>query len=600
MGVESMNIFLLSRSRWALMFFLAGACQGQAAEASSHVKGKHISRRVSLAKLGDPSAEGKQLVEPYGEEKDSLVSFHQRLMGDAIGKDAHSFFPGAPHAFAEKTEGNTASRAKVPSVLILFDSTGPEAYLADGKAQMTANLVSHFGDWQAMPVKDYTRNLLEKFDATIYIGAIKNEPIPHTFLEDLDSTEKQVVWVNGNIDQLASYMPDFQERMGWIHTKVDKAPIAYIAYRGAQLQRDPKNPQGLMGIEISDEQKVEVLASAKRKDGSTRPWAVRSENFFYISECPDSYMGMNDRYLAWCDMLYTVLAPETPERHRALVRIEDVGPDMDPGSLKAIADVLSSRGIPFSIATYPVYVDPMGKNNHGVPLRHNFAVRPEQLEDLKYAISKGGSLIMHGLTHQYEKLINPYNGISGDDFEFYTTHVDEKDYVVYDGPVPKDSAAWMKDRLATSAYAFKLAGLPVPTIFEAPHYAASSVDYQVVAKHFKWRYDRGLYFPGFWQGKPDYERNHPTGQFFPYLVRDVYGSLVIPENIGNVELEAMNHHPARLPKDLLECARLNKLAIRDGVASFFYHTYIGTDHLVELVDGLNAQGWDFVAAMDLE
>ena len=32
------------------------------------------------------------------------------------------------------------------------------------------------------------------------------------------------------------------------------------------------------------------------------------------------------------------------------------------------------------------------------------------------------------------------------------------------------------------------------------------------------------------------------GQFFPYLVRDVYGSLVIPENLGNPVPVGYNNH----------------------------------------------------------
>src|SRR4029453_11140170 len=78
------------------------------------------------------------------------------------------------------------------------------------------------------------------------------------------------------------------------------------------------------------------------------------------------------------------------------------------------------------------------------------------------------------------------------------------------------------------------------------------------------------------------------GQFFPYSVRDVYGSVIIPENIGNVEPQAFNNHPARLPAALVATADRN-LVVRDGVASFFYHPYLGTDHLKQLVTGIMAK-----------
>jgi uncharacterized protein YdaL len=164
--------------------------------------------------------------------------------------------------------------------------------------------------------------------------------------------------------------------------------------------------------------------------------------------------------------------------------------------------------------------------------------------------------------------------------------------VVYDGPVSGDSATWAAGRMLSSALTFAAAGLGTPSTFEFPHYAGSAADYAAANSLFGKRYDRGLYFPGVLSGgKLDYTRQF--GQFFPYSVRDVYGSVVIPENIGNVEPEAFNNHPARLPADLLASADRN-LVVRDGTASFFYHPYLGTDHLKQLVTGIKAQGYTFV------
>src|SRR5207302_1263956 len=115
---------------------------------------------------------------------------------------------------------------------------------------------------------------------------------------------------------------------------------------------------------------------------------------------------------------------------------------------------------------------------------------------LKYMQSHGGTLLMHGYTHQYEAVANPYSAVSAEDFEFYAAHIDANDYVVFDGPVALDSASWAANRLLSSDMAFLAAGLSVPTIFEPPHYAASATDYKVINSMFTTRYDRGLYFPG--------------------------------------------------------------------------------------------------------
>src|SRR2546421_5585093 len=81
----------------------------------------------------------------------------------------------------------------------------------------------------------------------------------------------------------------------------------------------------------------------------------------------------------------------------------------------------------------------------------------------------------------------------------------------------------------------------------------------------------------------------------PYGVRDVYGSPVIPENLGNVSLKENNHNPPRFPADILASAHRN-LLVRDGVASFFYHPHLGTSYLRTIVEGIQNMGYTFVPA----
>lgn len=480
------------------------------------------------------------------------------------------------------------------NTLILYDTTGPWGFLGELYAQQTANLVSRFGTWKAVPVGSYVAGQMSAYTAVVYIGSTYDEPLPLAFLADARATTLPVIWMYDNIWQLTAEYTDFAGTTGWMWTGFDFSQITSVLYKGTQLDRDPLNGGGIMGVTIADPAKAQVLATAQKSDGTTIPWATQSANFLYLGEIPFSYVGPNDRYLAFTDLLFSVYAPGTATRHRALVRLEDVGPDADPTELRAAADALYARGVPFSVAVYPGYRDPNGVYNGGVATSYNLVNRPAVVSALKYMQSKGGTLLMHGFTHQFSNLLNPYTGASADDFEFYTAHIDSANNVVYDGPVPGDSQTWATNRVKSGMSAFTKAGLTVPTIFELPHYAGSVADYKAIRTLFSKRYDRGLYFGGIIAGGAiDYTRLN--GQYFPYPVNDLYGFFVIPENLGNVEPEWFNNHPPRFPADILYTAQKN-LVVRDGFASFFYHPYLGTKMLTQIVDGLTAQGWTFVSA----
>ncbi|WP_205863246.1 DUF2334 domain-containing protein [Planosporangium thailandense] len=478
--------------------------------------------------------------------------------------------------------------------LVVYDSTGPYAFLGEQYAILTANLASHFGDWTAQPAADYSAGELASFSAVVYVGSTYDEPLPIAFLDDIAATTKPVIWMYDNIWQLTARAPGFAADHGFTWTGFDFAAVSTVDYKGKAFTRDPQNGAGIMDTSISDPAKATPVGQAVRADGTTMSWGVRSGNFTYLGEIPYAYMTADDRYVAFADLLIDVLAPATPVRHRALVRLEDVGPDADPAQLRAMTNYLYSKGVPFSVAVYPRYRDPNGANSSGSPEDYTLAQRPQVVAELKYMQSHGGTLLMHGYTHQYSNVPNPYNGVSADDFEFYRAHIDDTNTVVYDGPVSEDSQAWAQGRINDGLAAFTAAGLAKPTMFEFPHYAGSGADNKAVAASFQVRYDRGLYPSGVLSGGTlDYSRI--VGQFFPYTVRDIYGVLVVPENLGNVELEWYNNHPPRLPADILATAQLNT-AVRDGVASFFFHPYLDVSYLKTIVEGVQADGYTFVPA----
>ena len=95
---------------------------------------------------------------------------------------------------------------------------------------------------------------------------------------------------------------------------------------------------------------------------------------------------------------------------------------------------------------------------------------------LKNAEAHGGTLIQEGYTHQYSKVANPYDGVSGDDAEFYSAQCattpnppytfdapcQNSDWVIWRGPLPGDSESWALGRVQAGQALFTAAGLTPP------------------------------------------------------------------------------------------------------------------------------------------
>lgn len=498
------------------------------------------------------------------------------------------------------------------TTLVLYDVSGPWGYLGELYAIYMANLAGHFGTFTAKPAVAYAAGEIGGYTALVYVGSTFDEPLPTALLDDVLADVRPVLWAGYNVWQLVSRSTTFGAAYGFTPGQLDFSPAHEVTYKGQVLGRGEENdPSGLLGVAISDPTRAQTLATATRIDGVVVPWAVRAKQLTYVVENPIPYAREGDRVNAVADFLFDLLAPSTPERHRALLRLEDVSPDDNPKQLKAVADYLATQKVPFCVATIPYFTDPLGYYTGGTPVTKRLSKTSAFVSALKYLQSKGGTILMHGYTHQYDKTYNPYSAVSGDDYEFYATHVDAlTNAVVYDGPVASDGAAWAKGRIASGLAEFKGAGLGQPAIFEFPHYAASKVDYQQARLSFGKRYERSLYFFGTLTGAPP-SYGTIMGQYFPYAVTDVYGAKVLPENLGNFEPHAYNTNPPRYPADVVRVAKQN-LVVRDGFASTFFHPYYydasivaddgvtrGDQALKDIVSGIQATGYTFVSCSAL-
>lgn len=512
-----------------------------------------------------------------------------------------------PLVLAAPAHAATSSK----SALVLYDTSGPYGYLGELYAEYTANLAGHFGSVRTEPVSSYQAGEADGATATFYLGSTyagsPSDLGSAAFLRDVASTSRPVVWMGYNIWDLAASMGagTFISRYGWdASTSYLTTGVSAVTYRGKQLSRDTNAGEVLKPNVVTPDQ-VSVLATATgtASDGTavSFPWALRSSNLTYVGEIPFSYVTETDRVIAFEDLIFDALAPSTPVRHRALLRLEDIDPTYDTATLRQITDWLYASKIPFAFGVIPEYTDPNGALNNGTPQTVKLAKNSDFVATVKYMISHGGTLVDHGFTHQYSNVANPYNGVTGDDFEFFRTHlsdpsVGDQSPVVYDGPVAEDSSSWAQNRVSQAKKLFSNAGLS-PQIWETPHYAASATDYKVFASSWSTKWERGLYYSGLLKGGA-VDSSRYIGQFFPYVCTDVYGQKVLPEDLGNYEPEPFSAHPPRLVPDILHNADLN-LAVRDGFAATFFHPYYGLDVLKQIVIGIQSLGYTFVSASSL-
>jgi uncharacterized protein YdaL len=549
--------------------------------------------------------------------------------------DAAATTAAAKSAVTAPSQAVTWGATGAATTLVLYDTTNTWGWLGELYAIGAGNLATHFGKVTAEPVVDYVSGQVNNYTATIYIGSTYNEPIPQTFLNDVLSTTKPVIWVGDNIWQLTGTSGSaadtaFEAAYGWdpATSYFDTADtIPSVSYKSQTFTRNTLNTGGVLAPHITTASQVSVLASANctttagtatdcneiaQSTGTSFPWAIDSSNLMYIGEVPLAYISQTDRYITFADLLFDYLSPKATPSHEALIRLEDLSPESSASNLTTWAAYLKSQGVPFSMAVIPDYLDPNGYYNNGVPVSETMAQSPAMVSALKTAVSDGGTIIEHGYTHQYSNVANPFTGVTADDFEFYRVQCSttatapynyvlpcsDSDYVIEEGPVSGDSQSWAAGRVTTGRALFSAAGLATPTIWETPHYAASAADYAGIDQTYKTRYDEELFFGGELTGGA-INYSHVFGQFFPYEVHDLYGSTIIPENLGDYEPVAEYGNPTRTGQDIINEAQAN-LAVTQGVASFFIHSdYDPISVLEQVVTGLKALGYTFVSPATL-
>ena len=460
------------------------------------------------------------------------------------------------------TKPKVAKPSEIPTkrVLIVTDSIKDINLPSTVEARELCNLLGHFKTLVSIRgANQYLPHELNNYDVIFYIGYKPGRKPSHDFVNDVWHTKKTVVWINGGLSAYKKYN-NIGKRFGFDVTRLDTTGTYNSVKCGNKVFT--RGDDDLFLIDVLNKAKVNVIATAS-SDSTLRetPYIVKSGNLYYVADMPFMDVTQSDRYLLFADLLHEMIGENHPESHNAIVRIEDVTPVRDPQNLRAIADILSSRHIPFLIGVVPFYVNPAeGK-------RISLSDRPELVQALKYCVENGATIVLHGVTHQYK-------GVSGIDFEFWNGDTGK--------PITNEDPNLTATKIETGINECISNGI-YPLIWETPHYTASISDYKIFSKYFSTSIDRMML-----------NEDYKYGQFFPYVInKDIYGQKIFPEDLGYIPLLEKRDSTEQYVRQMMNNARA-LYNVRDGYASFFFHPFLNPDYLKEIIDGISRLGFTFV------
>lgn len=454
----------------------------------------------------------------------------------------------------------SADETTQKNVLILVDGNTDlkNSAMADGR--QLATLLGHFNTrFTVKGVNEYTSGEMKLYDFTFYLGFRAQNDVPATFAQDVLSLDKRIFWLNTGFEEFSRHYP-VAKHFGFSVSHLDSLTTFDIVRFGNKTFT--KGEPNLNVVTIANRRQVNVMATAfSTKHKKELPYIVVSGNFTYIADTPFATAGMPDRYVLFADLLHDFLGENHEESHSALIRIEDVGPLDNPDHLREIADILSARGVPFLVGVIPFYVDP------GQGLRVSLSDKPDLVDALKYMVHNGATIVMHGVTHQYK-------GVTAADYEFWDESTEK--------PIKGQTADVIARRLETGIQEFMKNGL-YPLVWETPHYAGSFLLYQTVSKFFSSAMEQRL-------ALEDIE----CPQSFPYVInKDLFGQKLYPENLGYVPLDPDKRVGEAAVQDIINGAKVN-LAVRDGFASCFFHSFLDLNLLKQIVDGVQQLGYKYI------
>lgn len=450
------------------------------------------------------------------------------------------------------------------NILVVFSS---ENGSTDEHQRLLDLSLGHFSeniDYRS--VEDVEQSDLEGQTHLLYYGQTEEELSP--VISNLFSTfDGPTMAIGHNVEQLGDTY-SFLEVGG-------EATITELEYIGDEEKTREIQPNSVFATTLSEGADTHVEGSGEQGEF---PLIMSEGDHYYMAS--DSIVPPYSVYFS--QALNTFFDIEPIDQTPAYIRLEDIHPLSDPKRLMAIAEELESRDIPYMMAVIPVYTDPeTGREYH-------FEDSPDVLEALRYMQDNGGSVVLHGYTHQFRE------SETGEGFEFWDVenqmpiyHEPEEEVVQrtegdfenqegYESYIAENlefEREYIEERLTRGVQELSNYGI-YPLAFEAPHYTMSQHGYEVTSDFFS------TYVGQVQLSDERWEIMNST----PYASQPevLNGMRLLPETIGFVDPDEDN--PIENMMDSAEHYQVTE----GGMIGAFYHPYLGEDDFVTLLDEMEA------------
>lgn len=399
---------------------------------------------------------------------------------------------------------------------------------------------------EKIQVDDYESGYMESFNS-IFVINIQNDIENKAFLRDLSTYRNKIYWIGDKVENLLDENEKYTIKYDSKNNNINE-----LIYKEESLFINSGKPFNI----ITPSKKSETLVYMS-DSYNKYPFIICESNLYYISrwDLEDSFIfedSLNDFYNV-----------KNFEESKIFIRIEDVHPFRDTTKLKEIADYLYSKDIPFMIALIPTYTDSKTQSITTMDMM------PEFIKAIQYMQDKGGTIVLHGYTHQSGDV-----EISGEGYEFWD--------IKNDKAIDEDIESYIKNRVL-SGLRLCIENNIYPLAFEAPHYAINIDGYKELKKYFST-------YVGQYQNNNNY--NFATNSS-PFIIKSSESfNKLIPENLGYIN----ENDDFAIDKIKENFKKLSM--VRGYTGGVYVYSYLDISYLKEVVEFLQNERVEFLDLKD--